>query len=391
MQLTKGQVKIAQEKIEAAKDNVASNGSYIEIEIDKMIKEILSNVKTNANAASKEQYKKLYESSKSKGSLHSCLLSCRTRASFDKHRTSFRFGLVEEIKALRREADKAIRKKEYKEARAILLDAFKMAVKFEDEFLSENRIVFDDLKGVQGFKRVSFSKKKGLKKAASSEDIIKSFRTNNKTSEKYELPFSIISTFGIRPGELQKGVRLIYKEGYIYAAVEGIKMGKSKGQEKRVIGSEFRNGNICDQILVDAIKNGGGDIIVSQSKKDYDALRRYLNRHHKGTSLYTSRHRVASDLKANGMSKKQIAEFLGHRTTDSQQYYGYARSGRGGRDFKAKATNEVREKPDIKSYLKPVTKPSQPDFSTKLKRATKSTSTPATQFKMPTFKPPGIK
>lgn len=391
MELTKGQMNIAQKKIEEAKNKVASNGSYIEIEIDKMIKEILSNVKITANDASKEQYKKLYESCRLKGNLHSCLLNCKTRASFDKHRTSFRFGLVEEIKALRREADKAIKKKEYKEARAILLDAFKMAVKFEDEFLSENRIVFEDLKSIQGFKRVSFSKKKGLKKSASAEDIIKSFRTSNKTSEKYELPFSVISTFGIRPGELQKGVRLVYKNNYIYAEIEGIKIGKNKGQEKRAVGSEFRNGNICDQILVDAIKNGGGDIVVSQSKKDYDALRRYLNRHHKGTSLYTSRHRVASDLKACGMSKKQIAEFLGHRTTDSQQFYGYARSGRGGRDFKAKATNEVREKPDIKSYLKPVTKPSAPDFSTKLKRAIKSTSTPATQFKTPAFKPPGIK
>ncbi|WP_217427818.1 hypothetical protein, partial [Serratia marcescens] len=122
--------------------------------------------------------------------------------------------------------------------------------------------------------------------------------------------------------------------------------------------------------------------------KDYDGLRKYLNRHHKGTSLYTYRHKVASNLKATGASKRQIAEFLGHRTTESQQHYGYSRSGSGGHSMTAKGSNEVRVKPDIKDYLKPATKPAAVPLGSKLKQAKTSISTTS---KAPKFKPPGIK
>ncbi|WP_200791509.1 hypothetical protein, partial [Klebsiella pneumoniae] len=103
--------------------------------------------------------------------------------------------------------------------------AFKLAVKFEDEFLSENRIIFNDVKNKKGFKRVSFSKKKGLKKAPSADEIIKSFSVNNNISDRYALAFSVIATFGIRPAELQKGVKLQFHDGMIYAVVQGAKVG----------------------------------------------------------------------------------------------------------------------------------------------------------------------
>ncbi|MBZ4359506.1 hypothetical protein LAM19_24955, partial [Mycobacterium tuberculosis] len=78
----------------------------------------------------------------------------------------------EEIQQLRRESEKAMKSKDYELGKKKIQEAFKLAVKFEDEFLSENRIIFNDVKNQKGFKRVSFSKRKGLKKAASEEDII---------------------------------------------------------------------------------------------------------------------------------------------------------------------------------------------------------------------------
>ncbi|MDR9944483.1 hypothetical protein KBU53_26045, partial [Enterobacter hormaechei subsp. xiangfangensis] len=90
-----------------------------------------------------------------------------------------------------------------------------------------------------------------------------------------------------------------------------------------------------------AIYKAVGEVVVTQKKKDYESLRKYINRHHPGTSLYTYSHKVASDLKASVLQKRQIAEFQGHRTTDSQQYYGNTRSGRGGRSMTAKGYNEV--------------------------------------------------
>ncbi|HAL7231826.1 TPA: hypothetical protein ACWP0U_004820, partial [Escherichia coli] len=57
--------------------------------------------------------------------------------------------------------------------------------------------------------------------------------------------------------------------------------------------------------------------------------------------------------KKQGVSKRQIAEIMGHRTTGSQVHYGYARSSKGGRSMVAKGSNEVISSPDIKDYLKP--------------------------------------
>ncbi|MEZ6479204.1 hypothetical protein SL939_28755, partial [Klebsiella pneumoniae] len=167
MDLTIEQRRIANAKIMIAQELATNSGTFIEIQIDRMIKEIISKVKISASDASKEQYRKLYKSctSKAEGDLKSCLMSCKTRASFDKTRTSFRFSIMEEIQKLRRESEKAMKSKDYDLGKKKIQEAFKLAVKFEDEFLSENRIIFNDVKNKKGFKRVSFSKKKGLKKA----------------------------------------------------------------------------------------------------------------------------------------------------------------------------------------------------------------------------------
>lgn len=390
MDLTIEQRRIANAKIMIAKELATNSGTFIEIQIDRMIKEIISKVKISASDASKEQYRKLYKSctSKSCGDLKNCLMSCKTRASFDKTRTSFRFCIAEEIQRLRRESEKAMKAKDYDLGKKKIQEAFKLAVKFEDEFLSENRIIFNDVKNQKGFKRVSFSKKKGLKKAPSADEIIKSFSVNDNISDRYALAFSVIATFGIRPAELQKGVKLQFHDGMIYAVVQGAKVGSDKGQKVRAMGSALRENNESDKVIMDAIYKAGGEVVVTQNKKDYESLRKYLNRHHPGTSLYTYRHKVASDLKASGLQKRQIAEFLGHRTTDSQQYYGYSRSSSGGRSMTAKGSNEVRVKPDIKDYLKPAAKPAAVPLGSKIKQAKTSISTAS---KAPKFKPPGIK
>ncbi|HCU2425667.1 TPA: hypothetical protein ACJFSJ_004860, partial [Escherichia coli] len=115
MDLTIEQRRIANAKIMIAKELATNSGTFIEIQIDRMIKEIISKVKISASDASKEQYRKLYKSctSKSCGDLKNCLMSCKTRASFDKTRTSFRFCIAEEIQRLRRESEKAMKAKDY--------------------------------------------------------------------------------------------------------------------------------------------------------------------------------------------------------------------------------------------------------------------------------------
>lgn len=356
MELTKKQKQIAETRLMIAHQQSIDSGTFIDIQIDKMIKGIIGQVKTNAKDESKEQYRKLYRSTIERhpdASFHELLMQAGTASSFDKRRTAFRFCLVEEIQELRRKAEKAMRSKDYDTGKKLTQDAFKLAIKFEDEFLSDNRIIFNDVKSQKGFKKVSFSKKKNLKKAPDPDVVLNGLELKKDLYNRHSLAFAVISTFGIRPAEMQKGVKLTFKDGMIYALVKGAKVSDDKGHKHRAVGSSVRDGNKCDQVIMEAIYNNNGEVLATQTKKDYDSLRKYFNNHYNGTSLYTYRHQVASDLKKAGVSKTQIAEVMGHRTTESQVHYGYARSSRGGRSMVAKGSNEVIISPDIKDYLKP--------------------------------------
>ncbi|HIC1535301.1 TPA: hypothetical protein ACW0GM_005366 [Klebsiella pneumoniae] len=356
MELTKKQKQIAEARLMIAHQQSIDSGTFIEIQIDKMIKGIIGKVKTNANDASKEQYRKHYRSAIERhpdASFHELLMQAGTASSFDKRRTAFRFCITEEIQNLRRKSEKAMRSKDYEAGKKLIQEAFKLAIKFEDEFLSDNRILFNDVKSQEGFKKVSFSKKKGLKKAPDPDVVLNGLELKKNLYDRHSLAFAVISVFGIRPAEMQKGVKLTFKDGIIYALVKGAKVSDDKGHKHRAIGVSVRDGNKCDQVIMEAIYKNGGEVLATQTKSDYDSLRKYFNNHYNGTSLYTYRHQVASDLKKAGVSKTQIAEVMGHRTTESQVHYGYARSSRGGRSMVAKGSNEVISSPDIKDYLKP--------------------------------------
>ncbi|HDJ0982662.1 TPA: hypothetical protein PPJ34_005334, partial [Escherichia coli] len=106
--LTRHQKGIADARLLMAQEQAMQAGSFLSVYVDKMIKDVINQVKIDASAESKEQYKTLYKSMISSNggkSEQQILLSCNTRASFDKTRTAFRFCMVEQIKQLRREAE----------------------------------------------------------------------------------------------------------------------------------------------------------------------------------------------------------------------------------------------------------------------------------------------
>ncbi|MBJ6030281.1 hypothetical protein JGM53_24115, partial [Salmonella enterica subsp. enterica serovar Rissen] len=140
-----------------------------------------------------------------------------TASSFDKRRTAFRFCITEEIQNLRRKSEKAMRSKDYEAGKKLIQEAFKLAIKFEDEFLSDNRILFNDVKSQEGFKKVSFSKKKGLKKAPDPDVVLNGLELKKNLYDRHSLAFAVISVFGIRPAEMQKGVKLKFIDGMIFA------------------------------------------------------------------------------------------------------------------------------------------------------------------------------
>ncbi|NUM87499.1 hypothetical protein, partial [Escherichia coli] len=62
MELTKEQKQIAETRLMIAQQQSIESGTFIDIQIDKMIKAIIGQVKTKATDASKEQYRKHYRS-----------------------------------------------------------------------------------------------------------------------------------------------------------------------------------------------------------------------------------------------------------------------------------------------------------------------------------------
>lgn len=94
-------------------------------------------------------------------------------------------------------------------------------------------------------------------------------------------------------------------------------------------------------------------------KRVYNGLRQYLYINHSGFSLYTLRHRVASELKKSGFDEVTIAGFLGHRTTRSQEHYGYARSGGKGLEVESvEFSNSIKE--NKKQFVKAKTEVLKP-------------------------------
>ncbi|EKS4578805.1 site-specific integrase [Salmonella enterica] len=349
--------------LEEAQANYESTGRPQGLYLDEKTREIIGKVDSKPTEETKQQYRKLYKSilekPSNKGrSLQSILLDCKTKASFDKTRTAIRFCIIEEIKQLRSEADKARKLKLPDEMFQKTYEAFKKAYIFEDDFLSDKRLIFSESKSVNGYKSASHSKKKTMKKAPSENEILTKMNESNKIYDRHSLHFSVAAVFGCRPSEIQKGIKVVIDEhGRLCAFIKGSKLGLDQGQEYRVCHSALRPDNKADVLLYRMITRNGGELFIKPTKADYHSLRKYLNKNFKNSpSLYTYRHRVGSDLKTSGLDKTTIAQFLGHRTTKSQQSYGFSKSGNK-RKLNANASEEVKIKEDIKDYKSRKTPP----------------------------------
>lgn len=300
-------------------------GSVLNMEMQDKLKEI--NLKAKKETA--EQYRKLfnYKMSVNADDIVQHLLDCNTRNSFDKTRSAFRFCIAEKIQELRNDSDKARKQKNFDLMKQKTIEAYKLFFFFERDFLSENRVTWNDI----SYKKIdSKSKKKTMNSVSSIKAVFEDLKEKPELKEKYGMILAISSLTGCRPAEIQKGIKIEVKNKLLHISIRGAKVSEDRGQEQRILKfnlDDYRDNQQMNFILSKMKTN---ELDYKCTKQDYDALRQYLYINHRGFSLYTLRHRAASELKKEGLPEQDIAAFLGHRVTRSLENYGYARSGKGG-------------------------------------------------------------
>jgi integrase len=144
-------------------------------------------------------------------------------------------------------------------------------------------------------------------------------------SSPYADAIRIMAICGCRPAELQKGVVLERQDNTITITIKGAKCSDitDAGQEWRTLTFD------SDHPLIENISagtfrasaHGIGDAVSHFGKK--------ISNKKNPISAYSLRHAAASNFKASGLTKKEIASALGHRSTATMSLYGTRSRGSG--------------------------------------------------------------
>ena len=321
-----------QKQLLLAVEKAQQEGLPAGVILDRELKQGLKEINMEVKKETAEQYRNLVQAKINKdknADLKTFLLDCNTKNSFDKTRTAFRFCITERIAELRKESDLARRAGDKDLMHSKTREAYQMYYTFQKDFLSEEKIVWGD---ISYKKNQSASKKKTMNSVSTIKAVFEDLKTKPDLLEKYGMALAISSLTGCRPAELMKSISLELQGKQMHISISGAKVGKDRGQDQRKISFQIEDfkGNEQMNYILSKFLPGNNSYDYQLDRKEYNALRQYLHNNHRGFSLYTLRHRVASDLKKEGLDPVNLAAFLGHRTTRSQENYGYARSGKGG-------------------------------------------------------------
>jgi integrase len=148
----------------------------------------------------------------------------------------------------------------------------------------------------------------------------------------HKLAAAVVALTGARPSEVARGIKLrIQRHGtddLLFITIPGTKITATAGQPERVL--SIRTDTPIASFLVACLRSSGLETLtistcpanlcaamIKAGRKAFPKLKETI-------SPYTLRHAFASDLKAAGVGPEIIAAALGHRATETQQYYGYA-------------------------------------------------------------------
>lgn len=152
---------------------------------------------------------------------------------------------------------------------------------------------------------------------------------------KYRDSLAVVALTGARPSELANGVSVnleysVTGEKFLMVKITGTKVTTTTGQPERTL--RVRTCGAIAQHLAARVGAQNGEALIVQAKPAnltaavIKAGRRAFPSIRPTVTPYVLRHAVASDAKRQSktFSPVEIAQLLGHRATETQQYYGYA-------------------------------------------------------------------
>lgn len=152
----------------------------------------------------------------------------------------------------------------------------------------------------------------------------------------------LLKLIGCRPNEIKKGIVVsITEDNCLKFIIRGSKLNlkQNRGMVMRKINIKLNEEDKYKTFLKNYIKstseNGKSTTITITSENSFSGYiskisKRLWPRKKYHASAYSFRHQIASDLKNSGMDEVELAQFLGHASTRSQQSYGRKRrSGKG--------------------------------------------------------------
>lgn len=147
----------------------------------------------------------------------------------------------------------------------------------------------------------------------------------------------LLKLTGCRPNELKKGILVsVTEDNCLKFIIRGSKLNlkQNRGMVMRKIQIKLSESDKYKTFLENYIKstseNGKSTTITITSENSFSGYiskisKRLWPRKTYHASAYSFRHQVASDLKNSGMDEVEIAQFLGHASTRSQESYGRKR------------------------------------------------------------------
>lgn len=166
-------------------------------------------------------------------------------------------------------------------------------------------------------------------------------------ADKYREAWAISYCTGLRPDELDTGVKIVRTHDGISFFIWGSKKHKDNGSRWRRI--ELRRDDPAVQLITENMTGQVHDYSLEPSKEAFAmAVSRAAARAGLDApiSSYTCRHNFAATLKKAGWHPLEIAKAMGHRSTGTQNNYGgHGAVGRGGLPLKVACSHEIIREP----------------------------------------------